>query len=383
MKILLINYEFPPFGGGGGRISYEVAKILSKQIDVDILTAYDYNHKIHPEKIEGVELVTVPSFRMSLLQCGLRGMISFVCFAVPAMQKALRNNHYDLIHYFFSIPTGLVSLFQDKKTPYIVSLNGGDVPYYTTQESSFLQMAIQPINKTIVKRASAVTAVSGDLASFAKKQFGRDDISVIHNGINTGNFCRSPQRETRNNGIVRLICVSRLAQWKRIDLLIRALQGMTGVVLEIIGDGGYRQELKRLVRDLKLESIVTFRGYVKNGDLKNFLQVSDVFVLPSNADSFGIVFLEAMACGLPVIGCRAGGVPEVIADGQTGLLVQPNDLDSLRSAIKSLVDNMELRAKMGNAGLQRAKDFFEWDIISARYLSLYQTVLSKNDILKQ
>ncbi|KKR49068.1 MAG: Glycosyl transferase, group 1 [Candidatus Magasanikbacteria bacterium GW2011_GWC2_40_17] len=373
MKVLLVNYEFPPLGGGGGRVSYQIIKKLSQRVQFDVLTSHYPGKNIYPEKIDNVRIYSVPSHRQSIHHAGFFGMLSFLINSLGQFRDLIKKNNYDLIHYYFSVPTGLLSFFQPKRIPYIISLNGGDVPGYNPEEMPCLHKVISFLNKRVVKGATAVTAVSEDLGMFVKKKMEIKSVQVIYNGIEEKRVVK-PSQPRSSGSKLKLICISRLIFCKRIDLIILAIKDLDDVELEIIGDGYYKDKLISLIKKNNLTDRVKLLGYINNADLDQYLKAADIFILPSIGDSFGIVFLEAMACGLPIIAAKAGGVAEVVKNGFNGLLAEPNDLDSLKKAIIELKNNPDERVKFGLNSLARVKEF-NWEEIAEQYFKLYKKVL--------
>jgi phosphatidylinositol alpha-1,6-mannosyltransferase len=135
----------------------------------------------------------------------------------------------------------------------------------------------------------------------------------------------------------------------------------------IVGDGPHRPALEALARHMGIESLVHFAGEVPDRELARWYAAADVFALCSeerrgerSVEGFGIVFLEASASGLPVVGTKAGGIPDAVADGETGLLVPPGDPDAVAHAIGRLLQDNELALRMGSAGRDRVLNQFNW-----------------------
>ena len=306
--------------------------------------------------------------------------MSFLFYAFFELRKIIKKNNFDIIHYFFSIPTGLLSFFQPNRIPYVVSLNGIDVPGYSPGEMAIVRHMLYPLNRTILNRAAVVTAVSKNLAQFAEKSLKIRPCDVIFNGIDIGKQSDFTPNLNSTNNIrknLKLICVSRLLCFKRIDLIIEAIKNLSDVDLEIIGEGSHWTELHKLVDKLGLAGRVKFVGYVENSKIGGYLRNADIFILPSAADSFGIVFLEAMACGLPIIAARAGGVPEVVQDGFNGILTKPNDPQGLIDAIVKLKNSPEIRIKYGMKSLELVKKF-DWNEIAESYFKIYKKAITGN-----
>jgi len=174
-----------------------------------------------------------------------------------------------------------------------------------------------------------------------------------------------------------LLTVARLdasEQYKGMDTVIQALPQVLTVVPDtryvIVGDGNDRPRLESLAKAVDVAEHVFFVGVTGHDELVKYYEACDVFVMPSHAEGFGIVFLEAMAFGKPVIGGNHGGTPDVIRDGVTGFLVEYGDIDGLTSRILSLLQNEELRQKMGQTGRQYVQENFSFTRFQHRLVHL-------------
>ena len=381
MKILIINYEFPPLGGGAGRGTYNLARELAaKGHDVDVLTSRAVGYQKN-ELVEGVHVHRVKSYRKGIHDRGFRGAFSFLLFAIPVFLKLTQRNDYSIIHYFFSLPTGLLRFLpgRHRKVPYIISLRGSDVPNYDEYNKS-LQLAhkiLMPITRTIWREASRVVALSSDLANSAKVSDSKVSIDIVPNGIESEMFIHDPNIRAempkgKNSDRVQLICVARLIERKGVQHLLQAMKQLDdSVYLTIVGEGNYMSALQALANKLELDDKVRFYGYCPREKLVRLYNKSDIFVLPSMAESFGMVFVEAMSCGLPVIGARVGGVPDIIKE-DNGILVQPDSVDDVIAAIKKLAGDKELRDAMGAANRYKAVAQYAWRSVADSYEIVYR-----------
>ncbi len=170
-----------------------------------------------------------------------------------------------------------------------------------------------------------------------------------------------------NHSFPCLLTVTRLdatERYKGVDTVIRSLPQVVkkypSLVYTVIGRGADRQRLEALACDLGVSDHIHFQGFVPDDELKQAYDACDVFVLPSKKEGFGIVYLEAMACAKPVVAARAGGVPDVVIDGQTGILVEYGDVVGLSDALCSLLDDAALRARLGAAGRERVATHFSY-----------------------
>lgn len=370
IRVLLVNYEYPPIGGGAGHVTYNVAKNLVKLgVDVHVLTSH-WVKAGRPYAADGVAVHSVPSYRKGIHELGVGGLVSYIYFGSRMLRRLTKRYTYDLIHFFCSIPSGLISGFSNR-VPYVVSLQGFDIPGYQQSESRLFEQITKGLNKRILKQARAVTAVSNSLKEKASVVMPVSDIRVIHNGINLKAFPFQPKPPFKP---FRLVCIARLTRLKRVELLIRAVAELADDDLEvsIIGDGYERNKLVNLAQRLKVNERIRFLGYQPHLELPTILNQSHVFVLPSVGESFGIVFLEAMACGLPVIAAHSHAVPEVVTSNE-GILVEPGDLDSLCAAIRKLKTDRELYGSFAENAVLRAKQF-DWVVISNQYFQLYSSI---------
>ncbi len=182
-----------------------------------------------------------------------------------------------------------------------------------------------------------------------------------------------------------LLSVARLVEWKGQDVVLRALpeirRQVPDVVYMIIGDGPYRAELERLVGRLGMAEHVVFAGFVAESELPSYYRAANLVAVPSRefrdglpVEGFGIVYVEAGACGVPVIGGEGGGTADSIVDGETGYRVDPNDPAAVSEAVIRLLVDPQLAERMGRAGRERAVERFDWAIQADRLSRLLDTV---------
>lgn len=211
-----------------------------------------------------------------------------------------------------------------------------------------------------------IVTVSNANRQFLKTLNIKKKIEVIYNGINLELFnnqdislCRKELNISKNDFM--LTSISSLIPRKGFDVLLNAVSKVVKVIpnikLVIVGSGPLELMCRQLVRELKIENNVLFLGFVENFPY-HILAASDVYVSASNAESFGIVYAESMAYGIPVVATNVGGIPEVVENEKTGLLVPPGNADNLADAIINLLRNKELRTTMGQNGRKRVERLF-------------------------
>jgi phosphatidylinositol alpha-1,6-mannosyltransferase len=250
---------------------------------------------------------------------------------------------------------------------------------------------LQGLATLVYRRALAVIANSQNTANLLLEAGVRSDvIHVVRPGVDSNRFRpQAPGSSDLRHSLASgkdIVCLSvgRLQRRKGHDLVIQALAALGPVRSKIryviVGDGEERRNLESLVRQYGLETTVEFVGRVSAKDLPSYYAAADIFLQPNRIDGvdfegFGIVFLEAAACGLPVIAGRSGGVSEAVADGVTGLLVSGTDAAELEQALLKLLSSAEIRHTMGTAGRARVESEFTWQRAADQVASVHRQVV--------
>lgn len=283
----------------------------------------------------------------------------------------------DLLHALHLTSYGFLAGLSGYQ-PSIASVWGTDV-----LEAPYVTPLHRWITKHALAHAGAVTATGLRLAE-ATLPFMPEgkDVSVIPYGVDVDQFQREPgaNRMEAPDGPVTVGAVARLSPEKGLDVLLRAtarlrVQGVDVRVL-LVGDGPSRAELVRLAAELKLEDRIEFAGEVAHDDVKAMLERMDIFAIPSTWEGFGVAALEASAMELPVVGSRIHGLPDVVIEGETGLLVPPADPVPLADAIATLARNPQLRQRMGQAGWAFVQKEYRWQDNARLMEALYDEMLT-------
>lgn len=376
MQVLTINYECPPQGGGAGVVMHDLLTALRCQpgLRQTALCGWDYQLG-NPPNVSGIDLRFVPVERKSAHQTGVRAIGQFLWRAGRVLRQ-MDLDSYDLIHFHFSVPTGLLSLVTRGK-PYVCSLHGIDVPGFVTEEGVLFQRLTLPANRYILSGASSVFAPSGELAALVREYCPAARVQSIPHGVRAEAFAAKELYPTVGRKFVTL---ARLVSWKRIDLLIRTVvelqRAIPDVTLDIFGDGEQRTALEALIRSSGASGFVKLRGIASKESVQSSLSTFDAFVLPSVSEAFGLVFLEAMAAGLPVVGIDRGGPSEIITHGTNGILVKRDDSGELFAALHQLASVPQLVETMGRQARLAAVERFSWDAVARQYFAAYQLALA-------
>ncbi len=298
-----------------------------------------------------------------------------------------RESGVDVIHAHWAIPTGPAAVMAARKldVPSVITMHGGDVYVNPEQGYDFpTRWYVRPALRWTLRHAGALTAITEDCRQHALRAGApAEHIRLVFNGTDLRRFSPS-DNGTRGNlpyGEHMIFACRQLFPRKGIRFLLEAAAQLKpqfpDLKVVLAGDGFERPELVRLADQLGIAADVTFLGWVPNTDLPPYYRAAAVSVIPSLEEGFGIPAAEAMGCEVPVVASDAGGLPEVVENGVTGLVVPRGDADALARAIQTLLTDPKRRREMGQAGRARALRLFDWDRSAEQFEQLYREVAAR------
>ena len=377
MRLLLINYEYPPLGGGGGNATGHLAREFARSGHVVTVLTSAWRGLPPRQDSEGVSIIRMPAGRTSPAVCPPLELLAFVISGLARATALTARSRPDVILAFFGFPSGPVAwrVARSLRVPYVLSLRGSDVPRPEIRGREHLEVLMRPALRFVWRRAAALTAVSEGLKAAAEANGAPANIRVIGNGVDCDRF--HPDEGAHGRGL-RLLYAGRLQRFKGVHHLIRAVARVrrtakAPIALEIAGEGPERACLEGLASGVGLSDVVEFSGWVAREEMPRVYRRADLFVLPSYVEGMPNVVLEAMASGLPVIGTDVPGTREVIMDGVNGYLAPPKDEGALAERIAFMAARPEERRRMATAARAQAKKF-SWKRIADRYLELLAEV---------
>lgn len=374
MRILLINHEYPPLGGGGGNATAQIARqLVELGAEPAVLTTRFQNQPAY-EEIDGVKIWRISTPRKQIDRSSVSEFMAFMGLALVPTLRLVRQWQPDAAIAFFGLPGGFLALIAKRLfgLPYIVSLRGGDVPGFWYPGISAYHLLSKPLIRLIWRQSIAVVANSKGLQQLAIQTTPNLPISIVPNGVDCEAF--RPAVNPRSSASVRLLLVGRLVKQKGVDILLKALSQLkdlpVSVTLDLVGDGSDRSQFATQAQDLGLSEIVKFSGWASRPELVQHYQQADIFVFPSRDEGMPNALLEAMACGLPAIATRIAGSEELVQEGVTGLLVDSEDAIGLANALKTLILDPVQREQMGSASRCFVEENYTWRTVAAQYLDL-------------
>lgn len=370
MKILMLNYEYPPLGGGAAPVTKSLAEELVHQgHDVDVVTM-GYDGLRREEFLNGVRIYRVPSIRKYRERCSIHEMMSYCISARRFIPDLLKHTKYDINHTHFILPTGIVSRLFHKQIPYLVTAHGSDVPGYNPDRFQLSHIMLKPLSRLVLDSASCITSPSLFLKKEITRNFGERRIEIIPNGVTSGVF--HPGRKEN-----KILTVSRLFERKGIQYVIEAMKDIEGFEYNICGEGPYKSSLEKQIKQLNIGNKVHLLGYLEPEQLRREYESAAIFILSSVAENFPMVLLEAMGAGCAVITSNTTGCIEVVGDA--ALLTRPEDVERIKQHLLTLINDPNLANQLGQKGRKRIECEFTWPNIAERYIQLYNATLNRQN----
>jgi len=335
MKVVVLTTSYPrePGDPAGNFVAEAVERVRERGVDVDVVSPASFRHFGIAYGAGVVGNLRRQPWRVALLPAMLASF-------ARAARKASRDA--DLVHAHW-LPAGAVALTTGK--PFVVQLWGTDVE---------LARRAKPLARRVLRRARLVICASNALADSAR-MLGARDVRVIPSGVDV------PERVGDEAEPAQVLFAGRLSPEKGILELVEAANGMP---LVVAGDGPLRDRVPGAL------------GFVPHHALGPLYEQAAVVAVPSHREGFGVVCAEAMAYGRPVVAGAVGGLLDLVADGETGLLVPPRDVPALRGALEQLLGDAGLRRRMGDAARERVRAHFAWPAVTDATLAAYEEALA-------
>ena len=367
-KLILFSYDFPPSNGGIARLCVEIASGMNVYYDSVIVLTRKNEGENFPYNLKDVEIITLPEKR---IVCEIKALLF--------LSKLKNKEKYDILCGTWH-PESTLALFSGFKNVFVL---GHGTEFLSAHSFFRKKIWLGQYANFILKKSKLIIANSNYTKGLIH--------TISHQSMNYAlplavnhHFFKPLETEKLQSHQLKIGIVSRIEQFKGHDFIINVIAKLpvayrNQIEFNIAGTGPYRAELVKLADNLGLNNQVKFHGYVKDLDLPNFYTTNDLFILCSreNPDSisvegFGLVLLEAQACGLAVIGANTGGIPDAIDHENGGWLIHQDNEAELRELLIRLLDDRTIITKMGIAARNRVLEGYTWDIYCSKLFQLMQ-----------
>jgi glycosyltransferase involved in cell wall biosynthesis len=357
MKILVLSYEYPPIGGGGGSVAKAVAEqLVLRGHEVRVQTAA-LGWRSTRETIDGVDVFRTASLRRKPDTCTVPEMGLYLLTSFRPTLRHIREWKPDVIHAHFAVPTGALAWAVHRRTgvPYVLTAHLGDVPGGVPEQTDRMFRRIAPLTRRIWHHAAEVTAVSSFVQELAESAYCRP-VTRILNGIDLSD---APSESAPPGQPRRLVFIGRLNPQKNPLFFIDALAQLRDAtwVLTFIGDGPLMGEVKAAIARHRLENRIALTGWIAPAEVQRKLAEADILCMPSVSEGMPVAAVEALKYGLAIVASDIPGVRDAVEDGVNGCLVPLGDLAAFAQRLRSLLENEATLTAMKHASWEKARRF--------------------------
>lgn len=379
LSVLLCTDYLPP-GGGGVEVVVETlaTHLVEYGVDVTIMVPKAADGTTPSlSSINAINLYEIPSVDLTEA-LGLQCQISPT--ALLKLRTIIRRHDPDIIHvhnrfFFTSFMIAIWKLFQRDKVPVVTTFHLGPIDDIDGAAGYIARLYERLIGRLLLRTSDAVIAVSDAVAAHARSLDASTVPRVVPNGVDPQEF--TPARTGSDDRGKRILFVGRLIQNKGPHVLIEALPEVLSahpdITVEIVGTGPMADELQARTAELDLDHVVHFRGYVNSVAAR--MRDADIFCRPSFSEGMPLTLLEAMASGLPAVVTPVAGVPEVVTDGETGILIEQDNPQELARALMNLLDEPSLAATIGEQAREHVLENYGWEQRTEQILDVYHEVI--------
>ena len=375
LRILMVNYEFPPIGGGTGIACSQLLDELADRrgIEIDLVTSGTASELERTALARNIEIHRVPTPKRDLHYWRASELFTWTRRTLRYTDGLTGERAYDLCHCWAGWPSGIVGHQLRAKVPYVVSLRGSDVPGYNARLRVLDPLLMRHVCRRVWGRSARVVAVSRNLRALALKTQPAALIDVIPNGVDVRRFRPGP------DGAASILFVGRLIERKGVGHLIEAFAGLVDdfpwLGLTIVGEGPERPRLEAMVEARNLAGRVVFRGHLGREELARAYREAAIFVLPALSEAMPNVVLEAMASGLAIVTTRTGAGELLLGNGLT---VDRADPGALREALTTYLRDPDLLLQHRHTS-RRLAEGMSWSAVADFFLAIYREAITAAD----
>jgi phosphatidyl-myo-inositol dimannoside synthase len=380
MRLLMLDNEYPPLGGGMGTANQALLRQFAScpDMEIDFITAALGRQAESVSLAERIQCYKVPVRNQNLHHSSNRELVAYAIQARALALQLHQTRPYDFCFAWSALPAGAVARYVHWRTglPYMVWVSGPDIPGYELRYR-WLYPFLKPLLRTVWRCATPLIAKCREEVDLIHQSDRQVSVTIIPNGVDLSAF--RPGAPIPDEGSLKLICVARLIERKGQQHLIEAVRRLRDsgldIIVNLVGTGDSLSAYRALAQRLHVAHCVNFVGYVPREEIPQHYAAAHVFVLPSYYEGMALAAVEALGAGLPLVLTRTGGTADVLEEGVNGFTFAWADVDALTAHLRCLATNRTLARQMGYASRLRAERF-GWESIAATYRQLFEGLVA-------
>jgi glycosyltransferase involved in cell wall biosynthesis len=371
MRILVLVHEFPPVGGGGGRVAEDLcSKLAQRGHEVKVLTAH-LKGLPYQEERNGFQIIRFGSMRAEPYRASFLSMAIYVLAGLFVGCRLMGSFQPDVIHAHFAVPAGALAwlLSRLNRIPYVLTVHLGDVPGGVPEKTDEWFRWVYPFTPHIWRNASEIVAVSEFTRQLASQNY-KERIRVVPNGADLS--AMSPARISLNDP-PRIVFAGRFMEQKNPLQFVQTLHELKDLNWQavMIGDGVLAHDVKCAIDGFSLQERFLFTGWIDPQDVLGWFDRSDILFMPSRSEGMPVVGVQALAKGLAIVASRVGGFVDLVDDGMNGYLIQGTDVSAFATRLSHLLTDSERLIAFRQSSLEKAKSF-ELEQIVREYENIFR-----------
>lgn len=376
MRILTLNHEYPPLGGGGGKACQDIATELSYRGHEVVVFTSHFGNLPKDELLPNLKVMRFHVARKREYQAGLFTMGLFILKSTINGLKLIRKWKPALIHVHFAVPAGVTAYLLHRMTgiPYILTAHLGDIPGGSPQKTDKWFRWIYPYTRPVWHNAAKITTVSAFTAALAKEAYAIN-AEVIPNGIQ---IRQSLSIKLQNPSVI--LFAGRFVLQKNLEVFLEVLESLRGLTWKCImlGDGPLREKIAARIVEAGLAERIQITGWVTPAQVTTIMDQSDILFMPSLIEGLPVVGVQALEAGLAIVASNVGGFVDLVEQNRNGALHSPSDVTGMKRSLTILLsEKSALRA--ARIASREIVNNFDIKKTTSKYESLMFEVSQKND----
>ena len=381
MRILMLNNEYPPLGGGQAGANKSIMEVLEKNslgIRADLITSSLDQFKTESTKIGEIYYLNTGKKGKNIHYQNVKDLLGYSIKSFFYARKRIKKQPYDILLAWAGVPSGFIAFVLGKlfKIPYVILLRGPDVPFHESKWKIPDTLFFRFLSPLIWKHAALVVANSQELKKLANNLAQKQPVTVVENGVDSDFWKNSERKDLSLIEKQIILSVGRLSKIKGFDLAIRAVCKLDNRNIEywLVGDGPEKNKLEQLAFSLHCTGRVKFLGVKNKMDLQKIYRKSSLFVLPSYNEGMSNALMEAMASGLPIIVTDVGGTQELL--NGNGLLVEKGNSEAIAEAIRTMLSDNKAYKQMSHLSAKIAGER-SWQVKTNELINYLRNITEK------